>query len=127
MTIDGSDAKDLDDAISIFRNEQGNFILAVHIADVAHYVEEGSPLDKEALDRATSIYTPAKVVPMLPEILSNDLCSLHPGTPKLTLSIIIEITPSGQVRKTEMTEGTILSHHRGVYDKIMEYKKSIDA
>ena len=112
MTIDGSDAKDLDDAISIFRNEHGNFMLAVHIADVAHYVEEGSLLDKEALDRATSIYTPSKVVPMLPEILSNDLCSLHPGTPKLTLSIIMEITPSGNVQKAEITEGIILSQHR---------------
>lgn len=79
MTIDGADAKDLDDAISIARYENDDFLLGVHIADVAEYVEEGSELDREAYLRGTSIYTPGRVIPMLPEILSNDRCSLHPG------------------------------------------------
>lgn len=91
MTIDGADAKDLDDAISIARYENGDYLLGIHIADVAEYVEEGSDLDHEAYLRGTSIYTPGRVIPMLPEILSNDLCSLHPGSPKLTLSILLHI------------------------------------
>ncbi len=91
MTIDGADAKDLDDAISIARYTDGNFLIAVHIADVAEYVREGTELDHEALLRTTSIYTPGRVIPMLPEKLSNDLCSLHPGEPKLTLSILMKV------------------------------------
>jgi len=94
MTIDGADAKDLDDAISIATYENGDFLLAVHIADVAEYVEESSELDREAYLRGTSIYTPGRVIPMLPEILSNDRCSLHPGSPKLTLSILLRVDPS---------------------------------
>ena len=91
MTIDGSDAKDLDDAISIARYDNGDFLLGVHIADVAEYVEEGTSLDREAFARGTSVYTPGRVIPMLPEILSNDRCSLHPGEPKATLSILMRI------------------------------------
>ncbi len=91
MTIDGADAKDLDDAISIARYENGDFLLGVHIADVAEYVEEDGDLDHEAYLRGTSIYTPGRVIPMLPEILSNDRCSLHPGSPKLTLSILMRV------------------------------------
>ncbi len=79
LTIDGSDAKDLDDAISLAAYPDGAMLLGVHIADVAQYVHEGTPLDKEAYTRATSVYTPGKVIPMLPEKISNDLCSLHPG------------------------------------------------
>ncbi len=89
FTIDGADAKDLDDAISLRINEAWNYVLAVHIADVAEYVTEWSNLDREAYTRATSIYTPGKVIPMLPESLSNHLCSLHPGTPKFTLSCVM--------------------------------------
>ena len=118
LTIDGSDAKDLDDAISIRQETNGDYKLAVHIADVAEYVTEGSSLDREALTRATSIYTPGKVIPMLPEILSNDLCSLHPGTMKLTLSAVMTIDPRGYVRHTDIVEGIIESQHRGVYDDI---------
>ncbi|MBC7498417.1 RNB domain-containing ribonuclease, partial [Candidatus Gracilibacteria bacterium] len=118
LTIDGSDAKDLDDAISIRQESNGDYTLAVHIADVAEYVTEGSSLDREALARATSIYTPGKVIPMLPEILSNDLCSLHPGTMKLTLSAVMTIDPRGYVRHTDIVEGIIESQHRGVYDDI---------
>jgi ribonuclease R len=122
LTIDGSDAKDLDDAISIRQETNGDYTLAVHIADVAEYVTEGSVLDREALARATSIYTPGKVIPMLPEILSNDLCSLHPGEPKLVLSAVMTIDPKGYVKHTDIVEGIIESQHRGVYDAIMNYQ-----
>jgi ribonuclease R len=118
LTIDGSDAKDLDDAISIRQEQNGDYTLAVHIADVAEYVTEGSSLDREALTRATSIYTPGKVIPMLPEILSNDLCSLHPGTMKLTLSAVMTIDAKWYVKHTDIVEGIIESQHRGVYDDI---------
>lgn len=118
FTIDGRDAKDLDDAISIVRDEQGNFILSVHIADVAEYVREDSQLDREAILRATSVYTPGKVIPMLPEALSNDVCSLHPGESKLVLSCIMTIDKMGVVKKTELVEGVIESAHRGVYEEI---------
>ena len=118
LTIDGSDAKDLDDAISIRQEQNGDYTLAVHIADVAEYVTEWSSLDREALTRATSIYTPGKVIPMLPEILSNDLCSLHPQTMKLTLSAVMTIDPRWYVKHTDIVEGIIESQHRGVYDDI---------
>lgn len=123
LTIDGSDAKDLDDAISIRQEKNWDYTLAVHIADVAEYVTEWSAIDREAIMRATSIYTPGKVIPMLPEVLSNDLCSLHPGTMKLTLSCVMLIDPAWYVKHADIVEGIIESQHRGVYDdiyKIME-------
>lgn len=95
ITIDGSDSKDLDDAISVKRLENGGFELGVHIADVAEYVREDSELDREALNRGTSTYLSDRVIPMLPEKLSNGLCSLHPGSKKLTLSIFIELDERG--------------------------------
>ena len=121
MTIDGADAKDLDDAISIARYEEGEYFLAVHIADVSEYVTEWSALDTEALRRTTSIYTPGKVIPMLPEKLSNDLCSLHPWSPKLTLSIMMKIDQDGQVLSSFITEGIIESDTRGIYEEIIEW------
>ncbi len=104
LTIDGADAKDLDDAISLARYDNGDFLLGVHIADVAEYVEEGSSLDREALLRGTSIYMPGRVFPMLPEVLSNDRCSLHPGEPKLVLSILLRIDGDGKVKESYLTE-----------------------
>ena len=112
FTIDGSDAKDLDDAISIARYTNGDFLLGVHIADVSEYVKEGGDIDLEALKRTTSIYTPNRVIPMLPEILSNDLCSLHPGEPKLTLSIVMRLRGDGTVVGSFLTEGVIQSQQK---------------
>ncbi|MFA6090668.1 MAG: RNB domain-containing ribonuclease, partial [Candidatus Gracilibacteria bacterium] len=109
VTIDGADAKDLDDAIGIKKLPNGNFEIGVHIADVAEYVREGSVLDREAYQRGTSIYTPDEVIPMLPEHLSNNLCSLHPGTPKATLSITMELDKTGKVLRSRIDETLIES------------------
>ncbi len=118
LTIDGSDAKDLDDAISLAAYPDGAMLLGVHIADVAQYVHEGTPLDKEAYARATSVYTPGKVIPMLPEKISNDLCSLHPGWPKVTLSCLMRVNPEGEVLQADIVEGIIESQKKGVYEDI---------
>lgn len=118
VTIDGADAKDLDDAISIKKLPNGNFEIGVHIADVAEYVREGSVLDREAYQRGTSIYTPNEVIPMLPEHLSNNLCSLHPGSPKATLSITMELDKMGKVLHSRMDETLIESKQRFTYDEV---------
>lgn len=120
FTIDGPYAKDLDDAISIKRLDNGNIELGVHIADVTHYVKEKSKLDKEALKRGTSVYLVDKVIPMLPPKLSNGLCSLHPYTDKLTLSIIMEIDNQGHVLKHEIVESVINSKHRLTYGEVTD-------
>lgn len=118
ITIDGADAKDLDDAITVKKLDNGNFKLGVHIADVSHYVTENSPVDKEALKRASSVYLIDLVIPMLPQRLSNDLCSLNPNTDKLTLSCEMEIDSNGKVTEAEVFESVIRTTERMTYDDV---------
>ena len=118
MTIDGADAKDLDDAVSVVKLENGDFKLSVHIADVTHYVKEGNPIDKEAFKRATSVYLLDLVIPMLPKKLSNNLCSLNPFEPKLTLSCEMIIDRQGKVKEHEIFESIIESKLRATYEDV---------
>lgn len=118
ITIDGADAKDLDDAVSLEKLPNGNWLLGVHIADVSHYVTEGSPLDKEALERGTSVYLVDRVIPMLPKELSNGICSLNPQTDKLTLSCIMELDPEGRTVSHELANSIICTTERMTYTDV---------
>jgi len=118
VTVDPETARDHDDAISLDRMSNGNWILAVHIADVAHYVREGSLLDQEAYLRGTSIYFPETVVPMLPHALSSNICSLVEGQDRLTQTVLLEIDPKGQVRRSEFHDGVIRSVARMTYQQV---------
>ena len=126
FTIDGEDAKDLDDAISIERLSNGNFKLGVHIADVTHYVHEKSKLDKEALKRATSVYLVDTVIPMLPKTLSNGVCSLNPHEDKLTLSVFMEIDRKGNVKQYDIKETIINSKARMTYTEVSDILENDD-
>lgn len=118
FTIDGDDARDFDDAVSLNMLSGGNFELGVHIADVSHYVTPGSALYKEAMERATSVYLPDRVIPMLPERLSNGLCSLNPNVKRLTLSVIMEIDKNGRVLNNKIAKSVICSTGRLTYNNV---------
>lgn len=118
FTIDPVDAKDFDDAISLDRLKNGNYRLGVHIADVSHYVTEGSALDEEALARGTSVYLMNDVVPMLPEKLSNDICSLREKVDRLVFSCFMEINGSGEILKYEVCKSVINSKKRFTYEEV---------
>lgn len=120
FTIDPEDAKDFDDALSFRRFEDGWFEIGVHIADVSHYIETGSALDEAAYDRATSVYLPDRVVPMLPERLSNELCSLRPNEDKLTYSCIFKMNEKGIIKDTWIGRTVIHSNHRFTYEDVQE-------
>src|SRR5205085_8824539 len=118
FTIDPADAKDFDDAISFRKMKNGNIEIGVHIADVSHYLDELTPLDKEAYQRATSVYLPDRVNPMLPEHISNFLCSLRPKEDKLTFSVIFQVTPKGEVKQFWIGKTVMHSDHRFTYEDV---------
>lgn len=126
ITIDPTTAKDFDDAITLSKDKNGNYLLGVHIADVSHFVKKGSTIDAEAQKRANSTYFPTKVVPMLPENISNNLCSLVEGEDRLTVSVLLEIDGNGEIIDKEISKTVINSNKRFTYDdayKILSLKK----
>jgi ribonuclease R len=120
VTIDGETARDFDDAIAVSRLKGGGFRLWVHIADVSHYVKYGSALDREARDRGTSVYFPDKVLPMFPERLSNDLCSLRPNVDRLVQTAVIDLGPKGGVKQVRFADGVIHSAARLTYAQVAQ-------
>ncbi len=120
FTIDPEDAKDFDDAVSIENLSNGNYQVGIHIADVSHYVREGTAVYEEAVKRATSVYLVGKVIPMLPEKLSNSICSLVPNKDRLTYSVIVEMTPRSKIVSYEIHKSIINSKRRFTYDEVQE-------
>ena len=118
FSIDGASTKDRDDAISIKQKENGNYIVGVHISDVSHYVKPGTKLWEEALQRSTSVYMVDTVIPMLPHVLSNGICSLNPNVERLTLSCILEVTPDGNVIDYDFVDCVIKSSKAMTYEEV---------
>ncbi len=118
VTIDGETARDFDDAVEVELLDNGHYRLGVHIADVSHYVRDGTLLDREAFRRGTSVYFPDRAVPMLPERLSNGICSLKPGVDRLVQSVFIEVSPNGEVVRSRFTDGVIRSAARMTYTNV---------
>ncbi len=127
FTIDPVDAKDHDDAVSLEIAPNGNYLLGVHIADVSHYVKEDSALDREALKRGTSVYLVDRVIPMLPERLSNNICSLKPNRNRFTFSVILELTPQGERVGYQIKESVIKSKAKLNYDEVQRFFDTGDA
>ncbi len=126
FTIDPGDAKDFDDAVSMELLSDGNYRLGVHIADVSYYVAAGSALDTEALKRGTSVYFPNGVIPMLPETLSNGLCSLRPQEDRLAFSVLINVSHRGSVKEYEIVESVVRSKQRMSYERVQEILDRLD-
>jgi ribonuclease R len=120
VTIDGETARDFDDAVEVSILENGNFLLGVHIADVSHYVRGGSTLDEEAYHRGTSVYFPERAIPMLPERLSNGICSLNPGVDRLVQSVFVEVSPEAKVVSSRFADGVIRSRARMTYTRVKQ-------
>ncbi|MER2155785.1 MAG: ribonuclease R [Solibacillus sp.] len=126
VTIDGADAKDLDDAVTVVKNDNGTYKLGVHIADVSYYVTQGSVLDQEAYERATSVYLTDRVIPMIPHRLSNGICSLNPQVDRLTLSCEMTIDQAGQVVKHEIFQSVIKTTERMTYSDVYNILENPD-
>ena len=120
FTIDPEDAKDFDDALSFETLDEELYRIGIHIADVSHYVEKGSVIDQEAYDRSTSVYLVDRVVPMLPEILSNVICSLRPNEDKLTFSVVVDITEDAELKKIWIGRTLIHSDRRFTYEEAQQ-------
>lgn len=126
VTIDGETARDFDDAVSLETLPSGNFLLGVHIADVSHYVREGSAVDADARARGTSVYFPDRAIPMLPPRLSSGICSLGPGADRLVLSALVEIDPKGKVLGKRFARGVVRSRERMTYTSVAKILEERD-
>jgi ribonuclease R len=127
VTIDGETARDFDDAVSLKRLSSGNYLLGVHIADVSHYVREGTAIDSDAYARGTSVYFPDRSIPMLPPKLSSGICSLKPGVDRLVLSVLMEIDPKGKILQSRFVKGVLRSRQRMTYTSVAKILVDRDA